>query len=100
MRNVRSWPVKTNAAFLYQVLNDPDFIAGDVDTGLIARKGEAWTALVKPSAQALQAAAAAYIRSDFASPHTTGADATPWTMTGFRLNANSKPRSTHGSSGG
>ncbi len=32
---VKSWPVKTNAGFLTNMLRDPDFIAGDVNTGFI-----------------------------------------------------------------
>ncbi len=31
------WPVKTNAGFLGHLLQHPDFISGDVDTGLIGR---------------------------------------------------------------
>ena len=88
MRNVRCWPVKTNAAFLHKILGDPHFLAGDVDTGLIARKGEAWTAPATPSADALQTAAAHL--GAFTS-QATMSEASPWTMKGFRLNANSKP---------
>ncbi len=35
------WPVRTNAGFLVQALDHPDFASGQVDTGLIAREGEA-----------------------------------------------------------
>jgi len=41
------WPVRTNAGFLGRLLAHPDFIAGQVDTGLIGREGEA---LVQPPA--------------------------------------------------
>ncbi|PHS21711.1 MAG: methylcrotonoyl-CoA carboxylase [Robiginitomaculum sp.] len=34
--SVHSWPVRTNAGFLARVLNEPDFQAGEVDTGFIA----------------------------------------------------------------
>ncbi len=41
------WPVRTNAGFLGRLLAQRDFLAGDVDTGLIAREGDA---LVQPPA--------------------------------------------------
>ena len=67
------WPVRTNAAFLLRALDHPAFIAGTVDTGLIARDGEAMTAEPAPSAEALTQAAMAMVpRSLYA---------------GFRLNA-------------
>ncbi len=34
---VEAWPVRTNAAFLARAAADPDFVAGHVDTGFIAR---------------------------------------------------------------
>jgi 3-methylcrotonyl-CoA carboxylase alpha subunit len=34
---VEVWPVKTNAAFLARAAVDPDFVAGRIDTGFIAR---------------------------------------------------------------
>ncbi len=34
------WPVKTNAGFLVRALDHPDFVAADLDTGLIARAGD------------------------------------------------------------
>ena len=36
-RAVEVWPVKTNAAFLARAASDPDFLAGRIDTGFIAR---------------------------------------------------------------
>ena len=51
----------TNLAFLSALAGDPDFAAGDVDTGLIARKQDALTAAPAPDerivAQAVLAAA-------------------------------------------
>ncbi|MFN5211419.1 acetyl/propionyl/methylcrotonyl-CoA carboxylase subunit alpha [Brevundimonas sp.] len=41
---VEVWPVKTNAGFLKRCLEHPRFVAGDVDTGLIAAEGEGLTA--------------------------------------------------------
>ncbi|RJF85360.1 acetyl/propionyl/methylcrotonyl-CoA carboxylase subunit alpha [Sphingomonas cavernae] len=67
------WPVRTNAAFLINALAHADFVAGTVDTGLIARDGDAMTAATAPSGKALTQAAMAMVpRSLFA---------------GFRLNA-------------
>jgi 3-methylcrotonyl-CoA carboxylase alpha subunit len=55
------WPVKTNASFLVKALDHPDFVSGNVDTGLIGRDGDAMTAVPEPSADALEAAAAALV---------------------------------------
>ena len=55
------WPVKTNAAFLLNALNHPDFASGTVDTGLIARDGDAMTAAPRPSETALTQAAMAMV---------------------------------------
>ncbi|WP_374581130.1 biotin/lipoyl-containing protein [Sphingomonas sp. J344] len=35
------WPVRTNAGFLHRLLDDMDFRAAQLDTGLIERRGEA-----------------------------------------------------------
>jgi 3-methylcrotonyl-CoA carboxylase alpha subunit len=34
------WPVRTNAGFIERVMCDPDFVAGQLDTGFIAARGE------------------------------------------------------------
>jgi 3-methylcrotonyl-CoA carboxylase alpha subunit len=67
------WPVKSNAGFLVQALDHPDFVAANLDTGLIAREGEALMPPCVPSDEALADAAAAL------------ADASAFA--GFRLNA-------------
>jgi 3-methylcrotonyl-CoA carboxylase alpha subunit len=67
------WPVRTNAGFLVQALDHPDFASGQVDTGLIAREGEALMPPTEPSEEALAEAAAALIGQD--------------DLSGFRLNA-------------
>jgi 3-methylcrotonyl-CoA carboxylase alpha subunit len=67
------WPVRTNAAFLINALAHPDFVAGKVDTGLIARDGEAMSAEPDPSTGLLAEAAMALIAPSLAP--------------GFRLNA-------------
>ncbi len=51
------WPVKTNASFLVKALAHPAFVAGDVDTGLIGRDGEAMAEPPVPSAVTLTKAA-------------------------------------------
>ena len=67
------WPVRTNAGFLVEALDHPDFAAGNVDTGLIAREGEALMPPAQPSEEALIEAAAAL--------------APDLPVAGFRLNA-------------
>ncbi|AXB75205.1 acetyl/propionyl/methylcrotonyl-CoA carboxylase subunit alpha [Novosphingobium sp. P6W] len=51
------WPVRTNASFLVRALQHPDFAAGNVDTGLIGRDGEALAQPPVPSAESLRIAA-------------------------------------------
>ena len=72
------WPVRSNAGFLVEALDHPAFVAADLDTGLIARQGEALMPPARPSDEALAAGAAAL------------ADAGGFA--GFRLNA--EPRRT------
>jgi 3-methylcrotonyl-CoA carboxylase alpha subunit len=67
------WPVRTNASFLVKALEHPAFVAGDVDTGLIGRDGEAMGAPSTPSPEVLTRAAMALVPQ---------AD-----QPGFRLNA-------------
>jgi 3-methylcrotonyl-CoA carboxylase alpha subunit len=66
------WPVRTNAGFLVQALEHPGFVAGGVDTGLIARDGDALMPATSPSELGLADIAASFA----AQP-----------LTGFRLNA-------------
>jgi 3-methylcrotonyl-CoA carboxylase alpha subunit len=66
------WPLRTNAAFLINALDHPDFIAGTMDTGLIERAGDALIPPILPSDDALSDAAQQYARQPLA---------------GFRLNA-------------
>jgi acetyl/propionyl-CoA carboxylase alpha subunit len=81
---VEVWPVKTNAGFLARCLEQPDFIAGDVDTGFIERHLAELTASAEPSPAALSAAADAAMMVD----ETEAPDPSPWRdLTGFRLNA-------------
>jgi 3-methylcrotonyl-CoA carboxylase alpha subunit len=73
------WPVKTNAGFLGLLSSLPDFVSGDVDTGLIARAGDALTTPPEPDADELHEAAA-----NLCAAVGNG----PWhTALGLRLNA-------------
>ncbi len=67
------WPLKTNAGFLVKALTHGDFAEGRIDTGLIAREGEALMPPERPSDAALAKAATALIP--------------PGKLGGFRLNA-------------
>ncbi|WP_420144359.1 acetyl/propionyl/methylcrotonyl-CoA carboxylase subunit alpha [Sphingobium sp.] len=51
------WPLRTNAGFLVRALRHPDFAAGQVDTGLIAREGDALMPPTEPTANVLAMAA-------------------------------------------
>ncbi|RYY24650.1 MAG: acetyl/propionyl/methylcrotonyl-CoA carboxylase subunit alpha [Sphingomonadales bacterium] len=57
--DVEVWPVRTNAGFLARLCEDPDFRSGNVDTGLIARRGDEITEVPAPDAEHLRMAAAA-----------------------------------------
>jgi 3-methylcrotonyl-CoA carboxylase alpha subunit len=72
------WPVRSNAGFLVQALDHPDFVAGTVDTGLIARENEALMPATQPREEALIDAARALVAAN--------------PIAGFRLNA--APRRT------
>ncbi|WP_156842992.1 acetyl/propionyl/methylcrotonyl-CoA carboxylase subunit alpha [Novosphingobium aquimarinum] len=67
------WPLKTNAGFLVKALTNPDFAAARLDTGLIAREGDALMPSTRPSDEALADAAAALGKGGG--------------LAGFRLNA-------------
>ena len=72
------WPVRSNAGFLVEALDHPDFVAGTLDTGLIAREGDALMPPTHPTEEALADAAGALVSAD--------------PIVGFRLNA--APRRT------
>ena len=71
--NSAVWPLKTNAGFLVKALTHPDFAAARLDTGLIAREGNALMPPTRPSDKALSDAAAALSMGG--------------RLAGFRLNA-------------
>jgi 3-methylcrotonyl-CoA carboxylase alpha subunit len=91
-RRVTVWPVKTNAGFLTRALNDADFMAGRIDTGLIERKAAELIPSGEPSARVLQEAAdhAAFVLAKHGEEEEfsgSSAVVTLWSgLDGFRLN--------------
>jgi 3-methylcrotonyl-CoA carboxylase alpha subunit len=82
---VEVWPVKTNAGFLTRLLSQPDFIAGQVDTGFIEARLEALTSPPEPST---------FLRIEAVTALAPASDGTPWTersLSGLRLGAASAP---------
>ncbi|HYS45833.1 MAG TPA: biotin carboxylase N-terminal domain-containing protein, partial [Rhizomicrobium sp.] len=74
---VEIWPVKTNAAFLARAAADPDFVAGRIDAGFIARHPGLLPS-ESPDAAVIAQAARALLTSG----------ETPWeALHGFRLGA-------------
>jgi len=67
------WPLRSNAGFLVEALDHPAFVAATLDTGLIAREGDALMPPALPSEEVLVEAAQAL--------------AGPQPLPGFRLNA-------------
>jgi len=81
------WPVKTNAGFLVRCLDDARFRSGDVDTSLIAERGEALSAKPPPN-EAVLAEAARGFGERYSRLARGPTDRSPWTQArGFRLNA-------------
>ncbi len=64
LRDTAVWPVKSNAAFLARALDHPDFVEARLDTGLIARAGEALSAAAAPSRAVLEAGAKALVAAE------------------------------------
>ena len=82
---VEIWPVKTNAAFLARAANDPDFRAGEVDTGFIPSKLDSLVPGASPSGGVWNLAAEAMLACDFGGRSET---TYPWqALAGFRANA-------------
>jgi 3-methylcrotonyl-CoA carboxylase alpha subunit len=91
---VKCWPVRTNAAFLANLLGDPDFQDGNVDTGLIQREIQDLLPPDKPSDLALQSVAllvmdrAAGGRAENIRQTYIERPNSPWSwLGGFRANA-------------
>ena len=78
------WPVKTNLAFLFSLLQDTDVRQANLDTGLIARGQEALTAQPELSDRALSDAMNWFVRD------STDFDQKAEPLLGFRLNRSRK----------
>jgi len=92
------FPVKTNAAFLWRALEDPDFRAGRINTGFIAEKGDALLPPAEPTDDMVKQAAAALLVQEYYGTPTmltswdgdllSNPQAAPWRAAqGFRMNA-------------
>ena len=94
--HVLSWPVRTNAAFLANLLRDADVVAGAMTTGLIASKADVVVPAVDPSAAMLASAARVLLLGGrMPNPESAIADEVaalgPWEApSGLRLNASSR----------
>ena len=92
------YPVKTNAPFLWRALDDPDFRAGDINTGFIAAKGDALLPPAEPTDDMIKQAAVAVLVQEYHGEPTmlsfwdndllSSRQKNPWRgAMGFRLNA-------------
>ncbi len=96
--NVQCWPVRCNAQFLANLLGEPDFVEGDVDTGLIARELDVLIPETKPSELALQSVAMIAVdhalggRPDNIRETYIARPGSPWSwLRGFRANMAERP---------
>jgi 3-methylcrotonyl-CoA carboxylase alpha subunit len=86
LEQVEVWPVRTNAGFLALAAADPDFRAGEVDTGFIPAKLETLVPDPAPSEGIWALAASALMAADFGPGDAQAGD--PWrALQGFRANA-------------
>ncbi|MEQ1819046.1 MAG: acetyl/propionyl/methylcrotonyl-CoA carboxylase subunit alpha [Terricaulis sp.] len=89
--SIQLWPVKTNLGFIARCLRNERFVAGDVDTALIANAGANLAAKPKASEALSRAAAVEFVRLQ----NLTNApiEYSPWAdLLGFRINAESNPK--------
>ncbi|WP_423602376.1 acetyl/propionyl/methylcrotonyl-CoA carboxylase subunit alpha [Sphingomonas sp. MS122] len=75
------WPVRTNAGFLFRLLGDDGFLLGQLDTGLIERRGKELTVDPLPTAADLT-----YATSWFAQDLPDDTARATRGLEGFRLN--------------
>ena len=80
-------PVRTNKGFLFECLDNSEFGAAKLDTGLIAEAGDALISPEKPSQAAADTAAQRYFNDRF---DWGGFDSLTEGLTGFRLNGGTK----------
>ncbi len=96
-KNTSCWPVKTNAGFLNLLLWDSNFEGGVLDTGLIAREGDALIPDAEAPESVLQAVAHLAIDNALGGHATDiretwlATDKGPWSNRGFRLNRAAAP---------
>ncbi len=84
MLNLAVWPVRTNAAFLVNLLRDPAFVAGDVQTGYIAHNLDRLIDFEPANEAVLNSAAEALLPEE---------EQSVWELrSGFRLNAPANQR--------
>jgi 3-methylcrotonyl-CoA carboxylase alpha subunit len=95
---VVSWPVKCNAQFLANLLGEPAFEDGIVDTGLIAREIDNLIPETKPSEHALQSVASVVMDRALGGSSLNTREtyvqrpASPWSwLSGFRTNREAAP---------
>jgi len=81
--DVEVWPVRTNAAFLFNALVEPDFGDGRIDTGFIEKHIDELVPPAEPSEAVKRAAVAVAILA-------AGEDAPLSGLAGFRMNAPSQ----------
>ncbi len=79
-RTTDVWPIKTNAAFLAQLLAEPDFAKGAVDTNFIAAHHDRLTAILPLSEDAIDSAVHLLV-------DTQRSSAGALAMSGLRLNS-------------
>ena len=78
--NVEVWPVRTNAAFLFNAVLHPEFEAGEIDTGFIERNLDDLVNDPEPSDPIWRGAAAVALAMDEDDEPLAG-------LVGFRLNS-------------
>jgi 3-methylcrotonyl-CoA carboxylase alpha subunit len=84
LEQVEVWPVRTNAGFLARAAADPDFRAGDVDTGFIPSRIDRLVPDPEPGEGVWNLAATALLASSFGA----GEEGDPWdSLRGFRANS-------------
>jgi len=86
--DVGIWPVRSNAGFLARCLEDEHFIFGDIDTSLIATRGDQLSKAPPPSESVAASAAATFFDAGRIRQRRS-----PWSeLTGFKLNSVSNGR--------
>ena len=92
--NVRCWPVRSNARFLVNALQNTSFVSGAIDTGLIEREADTLIPSAGPSESALKYTAVLAFNSGVGEGATDIYDPRldriggPWSqLIGLRLNA-------------